>query len=147
MGNSNSRIDKNYGNYEKSFDRIQLDTERINSRTALRARRKANLRMWCWALVALAIGVAAAIIHKVGPLCSKVSSVFPAFFQRFSSVFPAYHLPETNCRQSTASAAGAAATAGHFDIPGAFQPGWWSHAAACSSIWRVLGVVADAESW
>lgn len=74
MGNSNSRIDKNYGNYEKSFDRIQIDTERINSRTALRARRKANLRMWCWALVALAIGVAAAIIHKVGPLSNNISS-------------------------------------------------------------------------
>eukprot|EP00775_Hariotina_reticulata_P010382 gene10382-10540_t len=65
MGNSNSRIDKFYGNYEKSFERIQLDEERINSRTALRARRKANLSMWCWALVVLAMGVAAAIIWKV----------------------------------------------------------------------------------
>lgn len=94
MGNSASRIDKFYGNYEKSFERVEKDVLRVKvqkgvgcvlsrvactlnipadghlhclqAQIAARGARKAGVTMWTSALVVMALAVAVAVVYQVG---------------------------------------------------------------------------------
>eukprot|EP00879_Flechtneria_rotunda_P020804 GHRR01021900.1.p1 GENE.GHRR01021900.1~~GHRR01021900.1.p1 ORF type:complete len:296 (+),score=94.51 GHRR01021900.1:216-1103(+) len=65
MGNSSSRIDRFYGNYEKSFERIEHDVKRLKGRIAVRSKRRFSLSTWSGSIVALTILVAAGVIYQV----------------------------------------------------------------------------------
>lgn len=67
MGNSQSskRMERYYGNYEKSFERVGKDMERVKGQLGARGRRRSNLGMWSSVLIAGAVVVAAALIYQV----------------------------------------------------------------------------------
>jgi len=68
MGGRVSRLDRFYTNYEKSFERLEQEVQRLKSKRAKTSLRKSTVTFWSSVSIAVAVVIAAMLIYKIQQL-------------------------------------------------------------------------------